>query len=77
MAQSINILFGNCMITAIIITMAKLYRNRGNGVILFLQGNVGYHYKGILRHLLREEREEGHSRWKEHNGQRHNDIERD
>lgn len=36
------------MIIAIIMTMAKLCRNRGNGVILFLQGDVDNITKGTL-----------------------------
>ena len=33
-------MFGNCAIIAIIMMVAKLHRNRGNGVILFFQGTA-------------------------------------
>lgn len=34
------------MIIAIMLRVTKLYRNTDNGVIPFLQGNVGQHYRG-------------------------------
>lgn len=45
LAQSMHIMFGNCM-KIVIMIVAKLYRNTNNGVILFLQGNVGQHFRG-------------------------------
>ena len=34
------------MIVAIMLIVTKLYRNTDSGVIPFLQGNVGQHYRG-------------------------------
>lgn len=47
-------MFGNCAIIAIIMMVAKLHRNRGNGVILFFQGVVGQHCRRVIGSLAQE-----------------------
>lgn len=52
-------MFSNCITIAMIMPVAKLYRNRVNGVILFFQGIVGQHYRGVTGPFAQERERKG------------------